>query len=30
MKSQYMDVMLKEKSMYGRYVKLEVNVWTLC
>jgi len=29
MKSQYMDVMLNEKSMYGRYVKLKVNIWTL-
>jgi len=30
MKSQYMDVMLNEKSIYGRYVKWKVNVRTLC
>jgi len=29
MKSQYMDVMLNEKSMYGRYAKWKVNIWTL-
>ena len=28
--SQYVYVMLNEKSMYGRYVKWNVNIWTLC